>query len=150
MQTKAQVVAALKANLADPRCMAICLFIEEMLERKNAKASIPRWRVKNKLTNTDITSVGDVIAAIIADHVTLKYPFGTIVHQTDRVTGYNVRATNIEVTFMERAEDDFINGEFLGGNSAVGSVFNFQFHMAYLNDADSDMPVKVVSIRLVS
>ena len=149
MQTNAQIVASLKQSLADIRSFAISLFIKEMLERKNPKTGIAKYRIKNKTTGVDVTTVDAFIAAITDAEVEVKYPFGSIAHQTDRITGFNVIVNNLEARFTIKSEDDFINGEFIGAFVEDNAPVRFQFHMAYLNDGDTDLPLKVINVRLV-
>lgn len=150
MQTASQVVDNIKLNMADPRMQGICLFVQEVLERKNFISPIKRYRVVDQASGNSITSVTEFIAALRGDAVTMSYPFKGARFDTDRITGYNVRVENLHVVFDPYAEDDAMFDELYGFSHRAGTVFKFQLYMAYLNDADPDMEVKICNIRLVS
>ena len=148
MQTKAQVAANLKDNLADKRMHGICLFIDSLIERNNPEIGIPVYRIKNKITGNPITSVADFISAISGDHLTQSYPFQGERNNTDRVTGYIVTLTNMVLEFDINSQEDLFYSNHYNFFADFGRLYNFSFHMAYLNDADPTLAVKTTSVRL--
>ena len=149
MQTKAQIAANVKANLADPRMHGICLFIDALIKRNKPEIGLPVYRITNKVTGTPITSVADFIAAVSADHLTHSYPFQGERNNSDRVTGYSVVLTNMTVEFDVNSKEDLFFTDQYNYFADFGRLYNFSFHMAYLNDADTELPVKTASVRLV-
>lgn len=152
MQTLAQVVDNIKLNMADPRMQGICLFVQAFLERKNIDVGgpIPQYRVLDQATGSTVTTVNAFIAALRGDAVTVSYPFGSARFETDRVVGYTVRIDNLRVKFNEHSVDDAVFDEIYGFHHNPDAVYKFQMHMAYMNDGDPDIPVKISNIRLVS
>lgn len=148
MQTRAQVTTNLKDNLADERMHGICLFIDSLIKRNNPEIGVPVYRVKNKVTGNPITSVADFIAAISPDHLAQSYPFQGDRNSTERVTGYIVIPTNMIVEFNINSKEDLFYCDQYNFFADFGRLYNFSFHMAYLNDADPSLAVKVTSVRL--
>lgn len=149
MQTKAQIANNIKNNLADERVHGICLFIDAFIKRNKPEIGLPVYRITNKVTNTPIKSVAEFIAAISPDHLTQSYPFQGERNTSDRITGYSVVLTNMVVEFNINSKEDLLFSDQHNCFANYDRFYNFSFHMAYLNDADDVMPVKISSTRLV-
>lgn len=149
MLTKADVVANLKLNLDDPRMHGICLFIDKLIRRENPEPTITAYRVMNKDTNTLVNSFSEFVSGINAAGISMSYPFGVVQLTTDRVTGYNVVVDNLHLNFNPRAKDDEVFDEMFGFHSNPTRPYKFSFHMAYLNDADAALEVKICNVRLI-
>lgn len=150
MQTNAQVASNIKNNLADERMQGICLFIDSFIKRNKPEIGIPVYRIKNKTTGNFITSIAEFIAAVSGDALKQEYPFQGERASGDRVTGYNVTLTNLELTFnIHSKEDEFFTNHY-NYFADYDRPYQFSLYMAYVNDADTALPVKISSIRLVT
>lgn len=151
MQTAAQVVDNIKLNLSDLRMQGVCLFIQAFIERKvDVGGPIARYRIFDEASGVFVTSVDEFITSLRGDSVVMSYPFGSARFDTDRVVGYNVRIENLHVRFDANSTEDAAFDEIYGFHHRPDATYKFQFYMAYMNDGDTNMEVKISSIRLVS
>lgn len=143
MQTPAQITTLLKANLNDVRMHSTCLFLKDLIERKNPEPGVNRYRIKNIATSTFIESVDAFIAAIDSSFIMQSYPYAGERLSGDRVTGFEITPMNLVVEFhKDSGEDD----RYHSGPVYLGLV---TFYMAYMNDMDNTVPLKISSVRLV-
>lgn len=146
MQTKTQVLNNVLANLADERTHSASLFLERLISRDFYGSGIERYRVKNLKTGGYVTDVAGLISAMAVDSITVSYPFASAQLLADRVTGYNVKFDNLEVSFTDYSDEDQLFTELFGDTD---TTYRLQFHMSYLNDNDPSLQVKLCNVRLV-
>ena len=146
MQTKTQVLNNVLANLADERTHSASLFLEKLISRDVYGSGIERYRIKNLTTGTYITTVPEAVSALTVAGITVTYPFASAQLLADRITGYNVRVDNLEVTLLPYSDEDELFTELFGSTS---TTYRLQFHMSYLNDNDPALQVKLCNVRLV-
>lgn len=145
--TPANLVTAVQANLADDRMYGIQLFIEKLLKRTTYGDGIEQYRMTNLTTAAKITSMADFVAAITTAGTKANFPYTGEGMQPDRVVGFEVNLTNIEVEFHPLARDDQFFSQMY--DFSVKKKFQFMLHMGYMNDGDEVVPLKVYYIRLV-
>lgn len=143
MFTQAQLVTTIKSALGDNRMHGICLFIQDLLERKNPEVGVPKYRIKNKIGGADIKTVAEFIAAIDASYIEQSYPYQGERFSGDRVTGFNLMPMNLQVLFDNVSQEDNFY--------SPGGDFKYVlcFYVAYMNDGDSTVPMKVSGVRLL-
>ena len=149
MQTIEQIKTGLVANLNDPRMHGICLFINDLVTRKRPEVTVPTYRVMNTTTSSLITNVDGFIAAIAANTLVQSYPYQGGKLSNDRVTGYTLRPSNLQVKFSIHSKEDELFADGQNYFADYDATYNVQFMMAYMNDGDTGVPVKISSVRLV-
>lgn len=143
----AEIVSTIQANLSDKRMYGIQLFIERLLTRTHYGNGIEQYRVRNKTTNALITNLAGLSAAIAADKITASFPYNGEGMSSDRVVGFDVTLSNLQVEFSPHADDDAFFSQYYSFDK--GQKYGFMFHIAYMNDGDETVPLKVYYVRLV-
>lgn len=149
MQTPEQVKNALVANLNDLRMHGICLFINDLIARQTPEPTVAAYRIYNKATSAFIENITQFKTAIVAEHLKQIAPFSGERLSNDRVMGYGVIPTNLELRFNIHSKEDTRFSDHQNYFASYGATYNFQFLMCYMNDGDETVPVKVSSVRLV-
>ena len=149
MQTIEQIRTGLVANLGDLRMHSICLYITDLIQRAKPEVTVPTYRITNVTSGITIQSIDQFKAAIVAATLKQSYPYQGEKLSNDRVVGYNLVPTNLQVRFNIHSEEDLLFAQHQNYFSDFGSVYNFSFLMAYMNDGDSVIPVKISSVRLI-
>lgn len=149
MQTTEQIKTALVANLNDLRMHGICLYINDLITRQTPESTVPAYRIYNKANNSFIENITQFKTAIVASQLKQIAPFLGERLSNDRVMGFNVVPTNLELVFSIHSKEDVRFSDQQNYFSDYGAVYNFQFFMCYMNDGDEIVPVKVSSVRLV-
>lgn len=144
--TPANLVTVLQANLADDRMYGIQLFIEKLLKRTTYGDGIEQYRITNLNGNVKITSVAAFSAAIAQANVVPVFPYQNEGMSSDRVVGFDVVLTNLEVEFHSSSRDDAFFSQYYDFDNK--KKFQFTLHLGYMNDGDEVLPLKVYYIRL--
>lgn len=144
--TPANLVTTLRNNLADDRMYGIQLFIERLLKRTKFGEGIEQYRITNTATNTKITSITEFANAIAEASLSASFPYNGEGMAADRVVGFEVLLTNLEVQFQPQASEDAFFSKMYDFKN--GQKYRFMFHLGYMNDGDDAMPLKVYYIRL--
>lgn len=144
MLTEAEVKTILLDNLAHMKAQAINLFIKKLLKRDTLNSSIDIHRVKNTVTNTNITTMDEFYAAIDENHLVQNYNFNQSIDPDCFIHGFVVILKNIVVTLDKNSPDD------IGWISKYGpDVTNLCFSLRYLNDGDEVIPLRITDVWLV-
>ena len=146
MITPARVKELLTLNLRDERVTSAALFIQNLIARDRYGSGIEQYRIKNLLTGKWVTSLEQFILQLDESKIRLEYPYEGERLQTDRVTGFVIRLDQYEVqwgvrTFSDQRFSNFFDFE---------TQRHFQFMMAYMNDADEALPLKISFVKLIS
>lgn len=144
--TPANLVSAIQANLTDNRMYGVQLFIEKLLKRTTYSPDIVQYRITNLTTNTKITTLAEFSAAITQAGVKASFPYNGEGMQPDRVVGFEVNLTNIEVEFHPLSKDDAFFSQMY--DFSKKTKFQFTFHMGYMSDGDEVLPLKIYFPRL--
>lgn len=145
MLTNSQIKDIIVQNLGDDRIFSIQAFITRLLERKVHGDGIERYRVKDKVTDTMVTSLDDFIAKLDAVSMRPDYFYYADKVQGDRVHPTIINLSNFIVTLDEHSDEDNIYFNMFGKGDK-----NIVLLMNYLSDADSTLPMKVFEIRLLN
>lgn len=148
MQDIATVVTNIKTNLRDLRMQGIALFINDLIARSSPEVGVPRYRITSKSTGAVIESFDQFIDAVTPTNARQSYPYTGERLSSDRVVGYYVLLRDLEVRFNSVSGDDIELGR-VSNLRFENNVYYPAFYMAYLNDADPDLPVKITSVRLL-
>lgn len=149
MQTPEQIKTALVTNLNDLRMHGICLYINDLIARQNPEFTVPAYRIRNKSNNTFIENITQFKTAITSSDIKQIAPFLGERLSNDRVMGFGVVPTNLQLSFSIHSKEDIRFSDQQNYFSDYGALYNFQFFMCYMNDGDETVPVKVSSVRLV-
>ena len=149
MWTPTQIAQNLKANLDDPRMLSAALLIQDLLERQAPEVGVPQWRMTNTATQMPIKSVAEFIAAVDATQLQSSYPYQGERFNGDRVSGYELTPLNIALRFHLNSEEDKQFALKYSFFSECDVVYRFCFYMAYMNDSDAALPLKISSVRIV-
>lgn len=145
--TPANLVTILRANLTDDRMYGVQLFIERLLKRTRHGDGIAQYRIVDTTNASDITSLADFSNAIAEANVVPAFPWNGEGMSSDRVVGFDVLLKNLEVNFHPlSAEDEVFSRQYDFGQM---QKYQFMLHVAYMNDGDEVLPLKVYWIRLV-
>ena len=144
MLTKADFKDMIAQNLADPRIFAIQAFLARLIERKKFGDGIAQYRIKDKITNTDITSLEDFIAKLDADSLVPDYFYYSDKMQGDRTHPTAVNISNFIISLDEHSDEDALYFSMFGRDEK-----NILFLMNYLSDGDSVLPLKIYELRLI-
>lgn len=144
--TPANLVTVLQANLVDDRMYGIQLFIEKLLKRATYGDGIEQYRITNLNDGTKITTVAAFSAAIAAANVVPMFPYQNEGMSSDRVVGFDVLLTNLEVEFNSNSRDDSFFSQYYDFDKK--KKFQFTMHLGYMNDGDELLPLKVYYVRL--
>ena len=146
MITPARLKELLTLNLRDERMTSAALFIQNLIARDRYGSGIEQYRIKNLLTGEWVTSLEQFILQLDESKIRLEYPYEGERLQTGRVTGFVIRLDQYEVqwgvrTFSDQRFSNFFDFE---------TQRHFQFMMAYMNDGDEALPVKISFVKLIS
>lgn len=150
MQSATQITDNLRANLQDPRTHGICLFIERLVKRQKPEIGLPVYRIIDRTTGLEVKTVDEFIAALDPATLDQSYPYGGERLSGDRVTGYELVVENLEVRFNIYSDEDLQFSDHSNFFGDFGSIYRFCFYMAYMNDMDTDLQVKISSVRLIT
>jgi hypothetical protein len=149
MQTIQQVTAGLLTNLSDPRMHSICLYINDLITRQAPEVTVSTHRVWNTTTNVAVQNFEQFRSAIVAQSMLQAHPYQGEKISNDRVMGYTLVPTNLEVRFNIHSEEDLRFSQHQNYFADFNSTYRFSFLMAYMNDADQAVPLKISSVRLI-
>lgn len=144
MLTNAQFKDVIAQNLTDDRIFSIQAFITRLIERKVYGDGIERYRIKDKVTNTLVTSLDDFIAKLDANSMRPDYYYYADKMEGDRVHPTAINLSNFEVHLDEHSPEDGIYFSMFGKGSK-----NILILVNYLSDADPVLPLKIFEIRLL-
>ena len=145
MMTNSQVKDVIVQNLGDDRIFSIQAFIARLVERKVYGDGIERYRIKDKVTNTEVTSLDDFIAKLDINSLRPDYFYYADKMGGDRVHPTVINLSNFVVTLDEHSQEDNIYFTMFGKGDK-----NILLLMNYLSDADAVLPMKVFEIRLIN
>lgn len=145
MITKERTKEMLQTNLRDERMTSSALFINTLIERDQHGSGIERYRIKNTTSGEWVTSIEQFVDEIDAGSIRLEYPYEGERLQSDRVTGFLVCLDNFKVEWSFAAKSDKPFASFFDMTSQV----KFMFFICYMNDGDTDVPLKISSTKLV-
>jgi len=143
MLTNAIAKTTLVDNLNDIRISAIMLFLERLIERKVHGGGINQYRIKNKLTDTYITSLADFILAIDEAELTYDFNYSGDKAEADRLRSLIIIPNNFIIELDSHTDEDDLYFSRYGK-----SVNRIMFLLNYMNDGDTVLPLKVFDIRL--
>lgn len=143
MLTNAIAKTTLVDNLNDIRISAITLFLERLIERKVHGGGINQYRIKNKLTDTYITSLADFILAIDETELTYDFNYSGDKAEADRLRSLIIIPNNFIIELDSHTDEDDLYFSRYGK-----SVNRIMFLLNYMNDGDTGLPLKVFDIRL--
>ena len=143
MLTNAIAKTTLIDNLNDIRISAITLFLERLIERKVHGGGINQYRIKNKLTDTYITSLADFILAIDETELTYDFNYSGDKAEADRLRSLIIIPNNFIIELDSHTDEDDLYFSRYGK-----SVNRIMFLLNYMNDGDTVLPLKVFDIRL--
>lgn len=146
--THEDIATLVKTNLADVRMYAIQLFIENLLERRNYPDGVPRYRLTDLNTGQPIVDIAGFINAVTGSSIKTSYPYNGDGLQTDRITGFFVTLTNIEVQFLQYSESDLFFSQYYDFTNDNRNKYHISFYMGYVNDSDTQLPLKTQYVRL--
>lgn len=133
---KDNILASLKASLVDTRSAGATITLEELLERKKYSGDIvTQYRLFNTDTETEVTSITDIISAMDKD----KCTFVSI--SSDRIS-IHVIVDNIKVRWVNNCPED------RELRNQIGSGTKLLFGLNYMNDNDTTIPLKIVKVGL--
>lgn len=145
MMTNSHIKNIIIQNLTDNRIFAIQAFIARLLERKVYGDGISRYRVKDKITNSDVTNLTDFINKIDTNSLHPDYFYYSGKMEGDRIHPMSVKLSNFLVTIDEHSQEDDIYFSLFGkGNK------NILFLINYLSDGDIVLPMKIFEVRLIN
>jgi len=143
MLTNATAKTTLVDNLNDIRISAITLFINRLIERKVHGGGINQYRIKNKTTDTYITSVSDFILALDENELTYDFNYSGDKAEADRLRSLIIIPNNFIIELDGHTDEDDLYF------SRYGKTVNrIMFLLNYMNDGDSVLPIKVFDVRL--
>ena len=144
MLTNTQFKDIIVQNLNEDRIFAIQAFITRLVERKVFGDGIERYRIKDKITGTMVTSLDDFITKLDADSLRPDYFYYSDKMGGDRIHPTAVNLSNFEVHLDEHSFEDAVYFSMFGkGNKNILILIN------YLSDADTSLPLKIFEIRLI-
>ena len=144
MLTNTQFKDIIVQNLNEDRIFAIQAFITRLVERKVFGDGIERYRIKDKITGTMVTSLDDFITKLDADSLRPDYFYYSDKMGGDRIHPTAVNLSNFEVSLDEHSSEDAVYFSMFGkGNKNILILIN------YLSDADTSLPLKIFEIRLI-
>ena len=147
MITKAELAARVRSNLTDARILSTQLFIYNLLERGDAGPEVPRWRAR--CGGVDVTSLDDFVSNVTEANISVQYPYDGERFNNDRVTGVEVTVTGITVSANENSTHDAGLFALLKLPLKHEQLWNVNFFIAYMNDGDEVLPLKIANVRLV-
>ena len=150
MLTKAQVATIIKNNLQDIRLFATHLYINNVIERPTYGNGIERYRIKDTVTDTFVTDYTGFVNSVNGDNIRVEYPYNGERLSGDRCTGFLVTTTNLKAVFTNKARSDDYFSNFLNYSEGGSKGHNFQFYVAYMNDGDEVLPLKISWVKIVS
>ena len=139
--TDAQIKTLVADNLASDKLYGTQLYLTNLIERKSFDAAIPRYRLR--YNDADITSLSALIDAIAASAV--KITASSAYYSAAALCGIPVVVSfpQITATLDSRFESDAA----LAMQNGAGT-FTLCFVMNYVNDGDSDLPLKILNVVL--
>lgn len=144
MVTKSDIKDIIVANLNDPRILSIQLFLTELITRNAiAGEGFETYRIKDTSTDTFITTLDELIAAIDANKLFAEY-----LKRSDRMTGDRVHPTVVVLTQFEVSLINDPYDEWFVNTYGSGKKF-IALYLNYISDADTTLPVKVYEIKLI-
>ncbi len=144
MLTSADLKDIIAQNLTDPRIYSIQSFLSRLIERKKYGDGILQYRIKDKITNTFVTSLDDLIAKLDANSLSSDYFYYSDKMSGDRIHPTAVNLSNFIAVFDEHSEEDAIYFNMFGRENK-----NILLLINYLSDGDSVLPLKIFEIRLI-
>ena len=145
MLTNAQMKDVVAQNLADIRIFAIQAFLTRLIARKTHGSGIAQYRIHDKVTDTDVTSLDDFIAKLDATSLVADYFYYSDGMTGDRTHPIAVNLSNFEVTLDKNSAEDSIYFSMFGGEAK-----NILLLLNYLSDDDTDLPLKAFEIRIIA
>lgn len=131
-------------NLTDPRIFSIQSFLTRLIERKTHGDGILQYRIKDKITNTFVTSLDDLITKLDAGSLACDYFYYSDKMAGDRTHPTAVNLSNFVVSLDEHSPEDAVYFGMFGREDK-----NVLLLLNYLSDGDSVLPLKIFEIRLI-
>jgi len=144
MMTNADVKDIISQNLADPRIFSIQCFLTRLIERKTYGDGILQYRIKDKVTDTYISSLDDFIAKLDTNSLVPDYFYYSDKMSGDRIHPTAVNLSNFIVTLDEHSQEDAVYFGMFGREDK-----NILLLLNYLSDGDLVLPLKIFEIRLI-
>ena len=149
MLSNSQLVDIIKANYNDDRMYAACLFIEALHKRTDFGGSINRYRMVNQTIGSDIISLNSYMSALDDTKLKIEFPFTGEKLNGDRTASFFVTPTNIELRFSKYSASDVPFSNHIDFAEYPDAVYNVQYLIGYMNDADSVLPLKIIWQRVI-
>lgn len=144
MLSSADFKDIITANLNDDRIFSIQAFLTRLIERKTFGDGIEQYRIKDKVTDSWVTSLEDFIAKLDANSLKPDYFYYSDKMTGDRVHPTAVNLSNFDIYLNEYSNEDSIYFSMFGkGMKHILLLIN------YVSDADPDLPLKIFEIRLI-
>lgn len=147
MLPKNKLVDLIVANLDSNFCFPAIAFLDSLIERQKYDANIPRYRIKDSVTNTRVTSVADFEDKLTIADIKYSYDYNAK-FEPDKMGPLLLYPTNFTVELIEGCEEDSLYFSKFGSGSNLDGKMQLIFVLNYLNDADNSLPLKLIAIRL--
>lgn len=143
MITNAQIKAIILQNLDDIRISSISLFLLKLISRKQFGGGINQYRLKNLNTGNYITSIEEFKVALDALMLTPDYNYNIRPNVGELIHPFTVTIDNVAIELDKNSYEDEV---YLSLFSA--DVQKLVFHLNYMNDGDTILPLKIIEVRL--
>lgn len=142
--TLPQIKTLVANNLADDKLYSIQVLLTEFIERSVHPDPVPRYRIKlDGPTPVEVISLDDLILKMDSSIIKTSVPFGiTSISQAKMLTTL-VTYEDIHVTLDPIYESDKV----LCMKYSEGK-FKLGFILAYMEDGDPVLPLKIININL--
>lgn len=154
--THADLVGYLTSNLSDPRLIGVRLFLSELLARKAFGGGIEENRLytinseaedesSDRTYITDMAGLVEVLNQSVEGDITATFPHGSYRPITTNTIPCIVTLNSVIVELHHAAAEDEKYIHAWGGAMVEKSLI---FTLAYLNDSDETLPLKITNISL--
>jgi hypothetical protein len=147
LPTSATLRQLIVDNLNSITSLSIQLFLSQLVENKDAADTVPRYRIFNKATNTYILNYDELLAALLNSSVDIGYTYDMNMHYDPSIiTPARVYITGLEIN-IDGPSDKY--GALLTSKYGLGKKI-IMLRMNYMADGDVALPLKIITIDLVS
>ena len=144
MLTSSDFKNIITANLNDDRIFSIQAFLARLIERKTYGNGIEQYRIRDRITNSWVTSLNDFIFKLDTNSIKADYFYYSDKMTGDRIHPIAVNLTNFDVYLNEYSGEDIIYFSMFGKG-----VKHILFLINYISDNDPVLPLKIFEIRLI-
>lgn len=144
MLTNAEMRDIVVQNLYDIRIFSIQAFLTRLIKRKIHGNGIEEYRIYDKVTNTNVTSLNDFITKISAKSLHADYFYYSGSMSGDCIHPFAICLSNFTITIDRNSDEDSIYFNMFGSE-----IKNILLLLNYLSDGDTIIPLKIYEIRLI-